>query len=298
MGKTEYNWGHATIQEFFDWINARHAIFLKKNAGEPKPWSDDPIFLDYKFTNAFRELDTGTIALRDMLKDQEEPELIIFNIMWYRMLNYYKHAEDIGFVDDIDTLIDQLRAKKLDEQQIFTGSHMTYSYKGMSKLEFHVRTFREIWAQRKALVLSLSERPTLKDSYDTVKEFCGVGPFIAYEMVTDFRWYPQLWGPLDKPTDTMTWASIGPGAKRGLERLGMAEHLSSLVRLLKEAIGYASEDVLKHIIKTPTGVGDREFSLWPPFELREIEHSLCEFDKYQRVKTGAGRPRQRYEGRE
>jgi len=32
----------------------------------------------------------------------------------------------------------------------------------------------------------------------------------------------------------------------------------------------------------------------PPFELKEIEHSLCEFDKWARVTGGEGRPRRRF----
>ena len=30
---------------------------------------------------------------------------------------------------------------------------------------------------------------------------------------------------------------------------------------------------------------------FPPLEMREIEHTLCEFDKYERVRLGEGRPR-------
>jgi hypothetical protein len=30
---------------------------------------------------------------------------------------------------------------------------------------------------------------------------------------------------------------------------------------------------------------------WPAWEMREVEHSLCEFDKYERVRRGEGRPR-------
>ena len=30
-------------------------------------------------------------------------------------------------------------------------------------------------------------------------------------------------------------------------------------------------------------------------EMRDIEHSLCEFDKYERVRLGQGRPRSKYE---
>jgi hypothetical protein len=29
-------------------------------------------------------------------------------------------------------------------------------------------------------------------------------------------------------------------------------------------------------------------------EMRDIEHSLCEFDKYERVRLGQGKPRSKY----
>mgnify|MGYP005994584353 CR=1 FL=1 len=31
-----------------------------------------------------------------------------------------------------------------------------------------------------------------------------------------------------------------------------------------------------------------------PLEMRDIEHCLCEFDKYERVRLGQGRPRAKY----
>jgi hypothetical protein len=33
---------------------------------------------------------------------------------------------------------------------------------------------------------------------------------------------------------------------------------------------------------------DNEFPAW---EMRDVEHTLCEFDKYERVRLGEGRPR-------
>jgi len=30
---------------------------------------------------------------------------------------------------------------------------------------------------------------------------------------------------------------------------------------------------------------------WPEWEMRDVEHTLCEFDKYERVRLGEGRPR-------
>jgi hypothetical protein len=33
---------------------------------------------------------------------------------------------------------------------------------------------------------------------------------------------------------------------------------------------------------------------FPKLEMRDIEHSLCEFDKYERARLGHGKPRSRY----
>ena len=32
----------------------------------------------------------------------------------------------------------------------------------------------------------------------------------------------------------------------------------------------------------------------PSLEMRDIEHSLCEYDKYERARLGQGRPRSRF----
>jgi len=106
-------------------------------------------------------------------------------------------------------------------------------------------------------------------------QFFMVGKFVGYEMVCDLRFTNVL-----DAVDTLTWANVGPGAERGLRRLGMDPTLESMRELLSR-----KNELQSYVF-------DCEW----PFELREIEHSLCEFDKYQRVKTGAGRPRQRYNG--
>jgi hypothetical protein len=36
----------------------------------------------------------------------------------------------------------------------------------------------------------------------------------------------------------------------------------------------------------------------PRFEMRDIEHTLCEFDKYQRIRLGQGKMRAKYNWRE
>jgi len=116
-----------------------------------------------------------------------------------------------------------------------------------------------------------------------LKELYMGGKFLAYELACDLR-FTKL---LDKATDTQTFANLGPGAQRGLKRLGMPhknqkEGCQSM-RELYDVL--ATHCISYHILNAP----------WP-FELREVEHCLCEFDKYQRTKNGEGHPRSKYPG--
>ena len=44
---------------FWQYIRERYLIYLRKEAKQNKPYSDDKILQEWKFTNVFRQLDTG-----------------------------------------------------------------------------------------------------------------------------------------------------------------------------------------------------------------------------------------------
>ena len=53
----------------------RHKIWERRQAGEPGPWTRDPILASRKFTNVFRVLDPGTqFVLTDLFPDLSLPE--------------------------------------------------------------------------------------------------------------------------------------------------------------------------------------------------------------------------------
>ena len=55
---------------FLYWIKERESIRKKKEAGNPKPWTDDPILQNYRFCNVRRMDDTVSQWL---LKNWYEP---------------------------------------------------------------------------------------------------------------------------------------------------------------------------------------------------------------------------------
>jgi hypothetical protein len=106
---------------------------------------------------------------------------------------------------------------------------------------------------------------------------------MAYEVVTDLRHSIHL----QNAEDIMTWANAGPGAQRGLNRI----HGRPLNQTIKK-------DVLNMEMKDLLDISDEVAGMLntnvPRLEMREIEHCLCEYDKYERVRLGEGRPRAKY----
>ena len=85
----------------------------------------------------------------------------------------------------------------------------------------------------------------------------------------------------NKASDINTWANAGPGAMRGLNRMKNRD------------LNYTSKKhdwclEMRELLVLACG----KYSL--DFELREIEHSLCEYDKYERVRLKQGSPRSKY----
>lgn len=287
----------APVSLFWYWMNERHSIYLRRQRGEPKPWTEDPILRDYKFTNVFRELDRGTVWLREnFLKPHRDDDLglLAFNICWYRMFNWWGTGLHLGWQTP-DTwrpanVKNYLAALLTADYQVFTGAHIVYSTPGMSKVDCIVDVCDELFKQREVYAQVATHQRSLEAVFGLLKEVDCVGGFMAYEMVTDMR-HTRL---LEDAQDIFTWANPGPGAKRGLHRLEMPYK--------PERKAIESMQMLQHRLQMALQIPfDGENDPVSAFrgsqiEMRDIEHSLCEFDKYCRVNFGEGEPRSKYPG--
>jgi len=291
----DIKFGHCTIKDLAYWINERHHIYLRKLYNCPKPWTDDPILQQYKFTNAFRQLDKGTIALTNMLLQESynkseihqtvKLDLIFFNICWYRYFNWYEHAKNLGFINSYEEVENYIKERHKNNQRIFTGAWMTTGVFCEDKHITYLRACKDAWNRRFAFIKYIEENNSLEKVSNKLQELYMIGKFLAYEIACDLRFTSLL----KNATDKLIWANMGPGAQRGLKRLGLPYG--------NQQQGLTSMQLLyRRLINTKNILGSHIFNCEQPFELREVEHSLCEFDKYMRVKMGEGRPRSRYSG--
>ena len=109
----------------------------------------------------------------------------------------------------------------------------------------------------------------------------GIGDFLAYEIVSDLRHTKYL---RDAP-DIMTWANAGPGALRGLTRLWGYQPKTRQI----SGYSFPKKNALEAMQTLLEKSQEARWELHtPPWEMREVEHWLCEFDKYERIRLGQG----------
>jgi hypothetical protein len=265
---------------FWYWINERHSIYMRRANGDPKPWSQDPIFQKFKFVNVFRRLDRTTEWLCDNFINAHldaPAALLAFNICWYRMFCRWETGAQLGWQTtwDRNWVFDRLSEMTTP---VFTGAYIIHSETGESKLTSIIDVCDELYLLRSDLSEEIERTQSLESVWKLLQTIRHVGQFMAYQMVLDMLYTNRL---LAQAVDKATWTCTGPGALRGLRRLDPAtqprETLDRMIDLTKRSAA-----------NLPSG--------FPELSVHDIEFALCELDKYCRVKFGEGRPRSTYPG--
>jgi hypothetical protein len=267
------------IKRFFAYMNERHIIYLRRQNGVAYPWTSDAILTEYSFCNVYRELDKVTEWIRVNWREPyaDHPNLP-FAMAMARQINWPDTLEELGFPEhwNPERLKAIMQGRKDRKEKVYTGAYMLTGTLGGTKVE---QTIDKI-------LTPLYEHPVQMKTYSLEETWKGYLPrpgfsgFMAYEVVTDLRHTRYL----RTAEDIMTWANPGPGALRGLNRIHMRE-LKQTVKNdqlnfeMRQLLDYSSDYLEGHM---------------EPIEMRDIEHCLCEFDKYERVRLGQGRPRAKY----
>ena len=276
-------------------MKERHAIYERKQSGLPFPWTEDTILQKYKFCNVFRELDTGTIWCREHIREPYEFAVqLFFNIAAYRSVNSWETWEEVYTQERIRAghsfiveyraeVINKILKKRRDRgERIFTNAHMLTGVGGVDKIDMYTnKTFQFMWDNRKELEPKSDD--TLQIAFNRLidAKIPAIGKFLAYEIITDLRHTRYL----ENADDIYTWANTGNGARRGVMRVFFGKLIDTKL----------SDDYCLERMKFLLDIS-REYlnPAFPVLEMRDIEHTLCEFDKYERTRLGEGTPRLHY----
>ena len=281
---------------FFQFAKERHKIYLRRHAEHlPPPWTEDPILHKYRFTNVYRELDNVTLWFAKNARHSYEDNHIatMMATVVFRLFNRNTTGEAIFLQNTIggwtpfERFLDTGDAFEMEsgirsycgKGPYCTGAYIINSPNGMNKLRGVLQMIQWVWDRRVEFVDEILTSQTLEHSWEQFRKVNHIADFTSYEFVTDLRWTHLLCNA----TDVMTWANPGPGAMRGLNRL----HGRPLEKKQNKYLFICEMRKLLEVSREPGNWP----SYWPALEMRDVEHTLCEFDKYERARLGQGRPR-------
>ena len=276
------------LNRYCYWQIERENIRLQKEVSQlPPPWTSDSILREYKFCQVFREDDRTTRWFKTHIREpmKNSPDVLMATVI-FRWFNWIPTGRTLI---KHDLLKNWNRKKAIEEitkqPKWITGAYIIKTPNGMDKVTGVAECVSHMWQDREYLAKEVVKTKSLEDTWTLLRDYPYMGPFMAYEVVTDLR-HTYL---LEDAKDVLTWGNAGPGAMRGLNRLtgrelGYSKRSHDWVGEMQELYKIVQAKLPPHILQR----NDMKY------EMREIEGGLCEFDKYSRIFKGEGRTRSIY----
>lgn len=257
------------LNKFWYWITEREAVRQRRQSGEPRPWSYDPIFQTQHFCNVRREDDRVTKEIHAVIRWHGVPvnELPY----WYTIARMFNRPEILEAVllsgDHWPSHLKRLRA---EGHVLFHSAYLvTTCGKSADKVDHVSRVVGEV----RALDVP---RVGLQKAFDELVKVDGLASFLVGQIVADLRNSPYL---EPEPNEGKMWCVPGPGSVKGLKyifRNFSKRHFSAYIDEL--------------YLQMPEEV--KRMGL----HAQDLQNCLCEFSKYMRIYNDEGGRRRPFPG--
>jgi hypothetical protein len=266
-------------QTFVYWIEERIRVKERKERGQPKPWSDDPVFQTTYFCNADREDDKVTRWVRQNFKGSDGDHDVA-NYILARMVNKPDTLRDLGWPWNG---FQPYLWEPVMSQPGAWGSAYIVSTNGRKqpKHEYIAGLLERAYTQFEGGV-GAQVPPTLEGWHKAIQALPGMGSFMSAQVVADLK--NTSGHPLASAEDWHYWASHGPGSLRGLswfweEKITPKMFMDALASARTWVYNSGHSGLIAHLCN------------------QNLQNCFCEYDKYCRVSTGTGRSKRKYDGR-
>ena len=258
------------------WIVTREKMRLRKESGQPYPYSPDNVMAHTRFTNVRREHDKVTKYLSSTSWRKEWSDDIVPKMVVARFVNYIPTLEETLAAGGWQHT-EEVLCERADRGEKVWGSAYTITTCGrlMDKITY---VCTHVLPQVVALGPLPCSVQTLSDCHMWLTQVDGLGSFLAAQVVADLK---NIWdGPLRDAPDWYSWSAPGPGSLKGL----------SWFYDRKVTPASYQEDIQKAWA-----------CIWPrlPVELQnlhmqDVQNVFCEVSKYARITEGRGHARNKY----
>ena len=261
----------------------RQQIFFRRLEGNEPPWSTDPIFRKYKFTNAYRAADrVSQFLIRYVIYGQiysDAPHEVVFRILLFKFFNKISTWRLLehklgsltwqGFsVEEYDRVLSNAAAAGT---RLYSPAYIIPPValdQTKVKHRGHLKLIDLILSGD--FIIRLQQTNSLREVFELLKSFPSLGNFLAFQLAIDLNYSNLI------EHDEASFVMAGPGARDGLAKTfpdARPEEAEALIEMMMD-------------------VQEREFerlglsfrSLWGRrLQLIDCQNLFCEISKYTRV---------------
>jgi hypothetical protein len=274
-------------------VDEREHVRREREAGAPRPWTEDMILDQYRFCNVRRRDDrVSAWIINHIIEPYKDNSHLWFMLCCARWINWPPTLQ--GLMDeglwpvdyfDAEAFGDYIDRRVESGVKSWTGAYLITARQlpaGMGKGRWVAKTMLEPLTQKHVWLedFFLQDGVTVEKAIEAFKGAYGFGTFMTGQVVADLTYSPVL---CDAP-DLYSYAPIGPGSTRGLNRLfGRGLDKRIIQDQFNDELQYVAQKVSSYV-----------YLAKPKLTLHDWQNCMCEFDKYIRTDNGSGRPRSTY----
>jgi 5-hmdU DNA kinase-like protein len=275
------------------WVLEREKVRIAKESGAPKPWTDDVILQANRFCNVRREDDPVTRYIKAWLNAHADDPDLWFAAAVARLTNepatiavldWPTPWDEEKFVAAMAARRTQLMNGSAPGERLYNPAYVIPAGpKGVPTHEHLARSvLGPMWVER--AWLRPREGDTLLSFYARLKQCDGIDDFLIGQIIADAKFFE----PLKSAPDWQSWCIWGPGSMKGVNYL-VGRDAKAPWKVLSEWRAAFDEVWAK---ATP----ELEARGIEPLAAHNRQNCNCEQAKWERVRRGEGRAKQKYKG--
>lgn len=282
------------LNQLVYFVTERERVRVVKETGMPGPWTSDLILQQYRFCNVRRKHDrVSQWIIKNIIERYEGNPHLWFMLCCARWINWPPTMQalmDAGLWPeehfDADAFGDLIDRRVQSGEKTWTGAYLITARlvpQGVGKGRWIANNMLRPLTEREDIEFyfdrTYPETRTVRGALAKFEGEYGWGTFMTGQVVADLTYSEAL----RNAPDLRTYAPIGPGSTRGLNRL--------FERTLDQRI--SQDRFNQELMLTLEMVNERLNGQLNDLTLHDWQNCFCEYDKYVRAQNG-GRPRSNY----
>lgn len=267
------------LQSYWVFATERQRVYYSRLAGDPGPWTDDPVISRFRFTNVYRASDrVSQDLIRVAYSGSQEPEDLVLRVLLFRFFNkpstwqalestFGEVTKDSFDVEDYGALLDRMLHRG---ERIYSAAFIVPPppFGAIRKHQNHLLLIDHMMST--GLAAKVGDAPSLGSVFEIIASYPSLGPFLAYQLTIDLNYTSLI------DFDENDFVVPGPGARSGI------------AKCFPDLGGLTLEDIIRWMVDTQEDQFDElDLAFRDLFGRRlmliDCQNLFCEIDKYARV---------------